>query len=32
YDTGTPNLIAAAIKDGSQISPMKLKQYFKSAR
>ncbi|KGP63959.1 heme-binding protein [Legionella norrlandica] len=32
YDTGTPNLIAAAIKDSSQISPIKLKQYFKNIR
>lgn len=32
YDTGTPNLIAAAIKADGQISPIKLKQFFKSVR
>lgn len=31
YDTGRDDVIAAAIKDNSQISPMKLKQYFLKA-
>ncbi|KTD74657.1 DUF4949 domain-containing protein [Legionella waltersii] len=32
YETGIPNMIAAAIKDGQQISPLKLKQVFKTIR
>ena len=32
YETGVPNMIAAAIKDGQQISPLKLKQVYKSIR
>jgi hypothetical protein len=31
YDTGRKDIFAAAINDGAQISPMKLKQYFKKA-
>ena len=31
YDTGRQDVFAAAIKDDGQISPLKLKQYFKSA-
>lgn len=31
YETGRSDIFAAAIKDSSTISPLKLKQYFKKA-
>lgn len=31
YETGQPDLFAAAIKDSSAVTPLKLKQYFRKS-